>query len=88
MLKPNLIAGGACDKTITISALRLQNMGKKEAIVFSAVEMQWRFRPVALASDVDESMGANLITEFYATVADPSHDIGGSIDPSPRVAVM
>ena len=63
-------------------------MRKIDALAFAAVETQWGLRPVTLASDVNDPMGANLIAEFYPPAADPSHNIGSSIDPSPDVAVM
>ncbi len=63
-------------------------MCKVDALAFAAVETQWGLRPVTLAADVNEPMGANLITEFYTSIADPSHKIGSSIDPLPDLAVM
>src|ERR1700692_821929 len=63
-------------------------MREINAIASAAVETKWGLRPVILASDVNNAMGANLITEFYPSKADPSHNIGSSIAPSPHVAVM
>ena len=63
-------------------------MGKIDALALAAVETQWGIRPVMLASDVNDPMRANLVAEFYAPVADPSHNIGTAIDPSPGVAGM
>ena len=63
-------------------------MRKIGAVVLAAVETQWRLRPLTFGSHVNEPMWANLVTEFYSPIADPSHKVGSAIEPSPGVAGM
>jgi hypothetical protein len=62
---------------LSYRSTRLQNMRKIVAIAFTAIETQRGPRPVALASDVDDSIGANLISKLDPPFVDPSHDVGG-----------
>jgi len=63
-------------------------MRKINALASAAVETKGGLRPVILAPDVNNAIGANLISEFYASKADLSHDIGTLIKPSPDIAIM